>query len=75
MTEKINYDYTMLTKLIKDRGYNHTEVAMLSGMSKGVFSLKINNKLSFSQKDILALCEVLRIPKTKVYEYFFTKKV
>lgn len=69
------YDYTKLKEKISNSGFTQEQVAKALNISKGAFSQKINGYVSFSQNDIIDISKLLKIPKTKIYEYFFTLKV
>lgn len=69
------YDYTKLKERILNNGYTQEQVAKSLNISKGAFSQKINGTVAFSQDDVISISELLKIPKTKIYEYFFTTKV
>lgn len=69
------YDYTKLKERITNYGYTQEQVAKALNISKGAFSQKINGAVAFSQDDVIAISRFLKIPKTKIYEYFFTLKV
>ena len=69
------YDYTKLKERIQDNNLTQEQVAKSIGISKGAFSQKINGSVAFSQDDVIKISDVLNIPKTKIYEYFFTLKV
>jgi len=69
------YDYTKLKERISNNGFTQEQVAKALNISKGAFSQKINGSVSFSQDDVIKISQMLKIPKTKLYEYFFTSKV
>lgn len=69
------YDYTKLKDKISDCGLTQEKVAKALNISKGALSQKINGIVAFSQDDVVAISKLLKIPKTKIYEYFFTTKV
>lgn len=69
------YDYSKLKERISDCGYTQEQVAKAIDISKGAFSQKINGNVAFSQDDVVDISKLLKIPKTKIYEYFFTLKV
>lgn len=69
------YDYTKLKERISSNGYTQEQVAKALDISKGAFSQKINGAVAFSQDDVIAISKFLKIPKTKIYEYFFEEKV
>ena len=69
------YDYTKLKERISNNGYTQEQVAKALNISKGAFSQKINGAVAFSQDDVISISNLLKIPKTKIFEYFFTLKV
>ncbi len=69
------YDYTKLRERISSKNLTHEQVAKSLNISKGAFSQKINGIVAFSQDDVIKISKLLNIPKTKIYEYFFTSKV
>lgn len=69
------YDYARLKEKISNSGFTQEQVAKHLNISKGAFSQKINGIVAFSQDDVINISNLLKIPKTKIYEYFFTLKV
>lgn len=69
------YDYTKLKEKISDSGFTQEQVAKALNISKGAFSQKINGITAFSQDDVINISNFLKIPKTKIFDYFFTLKV
>ena len=69
------YDYTKLKEKISSSGLTQEQVANALDITKGAFSQKINGIVAFSQDDVKNISKILKIPKTKLYEYFFTEKV
>lgn len=69
------YDYTKLKEKISDSGFTQEQVAKALNISKGAFSQKINGITAFSQDDVINISNFLKIPKTKIFDYFFTSKV
>lgn len=69
------YDYTKLKEKIANAGFTQEQVAKSLNISKGAFSQKINGIVAFSQDDVVEISKMLKIPKTKIYDYFFTSKV
>ncbi|MFL0167718.1 DUF739 family protein [Candidatus Clostridium helianthi] len=45
------------------------------GVSERTLSLKLNNKIFFSQDEISKMSELLDIPSDEIQFYFFEKKV
>lgn len=69
------YDYTKLKEKISNSGFTQEQVANAINISKGAFSQKINGSVAFSQDDVVKISKILKIPKTRIFEYFFTLKV
>ena len=69
------YDYSKLKEKISNSGFTQEQVANALKISKGAFSQKINGIVAFSQDDVVEISKLLKIPKTKLFEYFFTEKV
>lgn len=69
------FDYSKLRGRIIEQGMTNADVAAACEISKGTFSQKINNHSEFTQDEIVAICDILRIPRTSVHDYFFTAKV
>lgn len=69
------YDYAKLKERISSNGYTQEQVAKALDISKGAFSQKINGLVAFSQDDVIKISNFLKIPKTRIFEYFFTEKV
>ena len=69
------YDYTKLKEKISGSGFTQEQVAKALNISKGAFSQKINGAVAFSQDDVISISKLLKIPKTKLFDYFFTTKV
>lgn len=73
MNERV-YDYSKLCGCIRSRNETHATVAGHANMGPDTFSGKINNKTEFRQKEILEICEFLKIPLNEIPEYFFCEK-
>lgn len=69
------YDYSVLKGKITEICGTRGEFAKKMGLSERSISLKLNNKLSWSQSDIQRALEILGVSSNKVQEYFFTLKV
>ena len=68
----MEFDYSKLLGLIAERGYTRSAVADLIGMTASTFSQKVNNKFSFTQRDMYALKVLLNIEDMDAF--FFTPK-
>ena len=69
------YDYAKLKGRTKEAGYRQEEVGACAGLTPTTYSLKINNKGEFKQKEIEAICRLLQIPADEIPSYFFNKRV
>ena len=69
------YDYSKLKGRIVEMRMTQTDLAVKIQMAKSTLNLKLNNKISFSQDDIIAVSKELLIPKDEIGIYFFTEIV
>ena len=69
------FDYSKLLGRIKEYGFTQERIASEVGMSVSTLSFKLNNKASFSQKEIIKICYLLEIEFAEIGVYFFTIKV
>lgn len=69
------FDSSKLKGLIREKGLTQEIVAKKIGIAYSTFNLKLNRTLYFTQEEIFNISNVLEIPKTEIYEYFFTTKV
>lgn len=73
--ERLTTDGRLYANLI-DRVYQRftsiTAFAAAMGITKSTMSYKLTGKTEWSRTDIIRACEVLDIPLTKVYYYFFS---
>ena len=69
------YDYSFLdgeiTRIFKTRGNFAKEM----GLSERSISLKMNNKVPWTQPEISKACTLLGITEKKINQYFFKVKV
>lgn len=71
----MEFDYSKLKGKIIEKYGTQAEFAKEFGVSKNSFSMKMNNKISFSTNDILKITNMLNIDKDDISSYFFTQKV
>ena len=71
----MEYDYDKLIGKIIEKFYTRKRFAMAMGMSERTLSLKMNNKIDFTQDEISKACEILEIKHTDIPIYFFTQVV
>ena len=65
------YDYSKLAGRMKEYKYTQETLSKALGISETTLNLSLNNKRDFKQNEILKLCEILHIPKSRLTEYFF----
>ena len=69
------YDYSKLIGMIVEKFKTRYNFAAALGLSERSLSLKLNGKVSWTQKEIAKACELLAIPDTEIPFYFFAVKV
>ena len=69
------FEYFELVKLIRFKYGTQDDFAKALGIGRVSLSQRLNNKLEFTQKEILKAVELLEIPKESIPQYFFNKKV
>lgn len=69
------YEYNKLIGRIVEVCGTRTEFAKRMGFSERTLSLKLNNKISWKQPEIMKAIQVLGLEGTDIQEYFFTLKV
>lgn len=65
------YDYGKLLGRMKERGYTQLSLAQNMGISECSLNLKLNNKRSFKQDEIVTAGKILGIESCEIPEYFF----
>jgi len=73
MTE-IKFDYSRLRGRIREKIGTETEFATLLGISAPTLSAKLNNKVGFTESEILKASEILLVPRNEISFYFFCKE-
>lgn len=68
-----NYD-KLRGKIVEKYGAQY-RFAKALGVSERTLSLKLNNKIFFSQDEITKISELLNIESCEIQVYFFTKEV
>ena len=71
----MKFNYSKLLGRIKEFGYTQAQLAKAIGMSKYTLNVKLNNKFTFSQDEILAICKVLSIPVCEIGKFFYAIEV
>lgn len=69
------WNYSRLRGKIKEVCNTQDEFAKRLGIGKTSLSQRLNNQLEFSQKEINKSCDILKIPRESISEYFFDEKV
>lgn len=71
----MKFNYSKLLGRMRECGYTQEQLAKAIGINKATLSTKLNNRFSFSQNEILAICKVLNIPTSEISEYFYAMEV
>jgi len=69
------FDYNKLRGKIKEVCKTQPVFARLIGIEKTSLSLRLNNKIEFTQKEMEKSCDVLGFSISEIPEYFFTPEV
>lgn len=69
------FDYRKLKGRIVEKYGTQGNFARVNKMSDRSMSLKLNNGIGLSQKEIVSWCNQLDIPIDSIPAYFFTQKV
>lgn len=72
---KYEFDYSKLAGRITEVAGTKIHMAELMGMSKMTMTYRMQNKLPFTQPEIMDMCKILGITKSQIPLYFFTIKV
>ena len=67
----MKFKYWKLLGRIKECGFTQAQLAKAIGISEYTLSTKLNNKFSFKQEEIIAICKVLNIPVSEIGDYFY----
>lgn len=67
----MKFNYSKLLGRMREYGFTQEQLAKAIGINKGTLSVKLNNKFSFSQEEILAICKILNIPASEISDYFY----
>lgn len=71
----MNFDYSKLKGRIVEICGTRKEFAKRMGMTERTLSLKLNNKIAFTQKDIINALDILSIDLSEIDDYFFNRIV
>lgn len=69
------YDYSKLIGIIIEKFKTRGNFATVLGLSERSLSLKLNGKVSWTQKEITKACELLSISGADIPAYFFAREV
>ncbi|WP_072524936.1 DUF739 family protein [Clostridium sp. Marseille-P3244] len=69
------FDYTELVRLIRFKFDTQENFAKALGIGRVSLNQRLNNKLDFSQEEILKASELLGIQTKFIPKYFFKEKV
>lgn len=72
---RCNYNYDMLRGAIKANFRKQSDFAAALGISERSLSLKLNNKVLFTQYEIDEAIKLLKLNPNKLKTYFFTEEV
>lgn len=68
------FDYSKLRGRIKEIYGTQEKFAEKLGISKSAMSQRLNNITEFSQEEMYLSCELLRVSRSEIPEYFFCRK-
>lgn len=71
----MKFDFSKLKGLIREKKLTQEDMAKEIDVAYSTFNLKINGNAYFSQDEIYRISNFLKIPKEKIYDYFFTLNV
>lgn len=71
----MEFDYSKLIKLIRYKYGTQDNFAKALSIGRVSLSQRLNNRLEFSQEEILKSSMLLGISKQEIPEYFFEEKV
>ena len=69
----MQYDYSMLRAKIIEKYRTLTAFCKALDITYPSLCAKMHSKRSFTQREIEDCCQLLKIPKSKIGYYFFTK--
>ncbi len=70
----MDFNYEKLRGRIREKVRSDTVFAKRIGLSKTSLSLRLSNRLHFSQCDIYNSMRILQIPPEELESYFFDKE-
>lgn len=75
MESVIEINHDKLKGKIREVLGTQGKLAQKLGLDETTISNKINSNTYFTQKEILNICSILKIPFKEIPEYFFKEKV
>jgi len=70
----MKFNYNKLRGMFRETFKTQAEFAEALGMSATSLSEKLNNKVQFTQKEIVNSVDLLTIEKEEIPAYFFTRE-
>lgn len=67
----MKFNYSKLLGRMRECGFTQEQLAKAIGINKATLSAKLNNRFSFSQEEILAICKQLNIHVDEIGAYFY----
>ena len=67
----VEFDYSKLRGRIREVYKTETKFADALGIAPTTLSSKLNNKVGFSNDEMLEICNLLSIPLSDTVDYFF----
>ena len=71
----MKFDYSKLRGRIRERFETQKHFADALEVAVNTLSFKLNNKVSWTQREILISCRLLNIEEIEMASYFFKEKV
>lgn len=71
----VEFDYSALRGKIVEKFGSQKEFAVALGLSERTLSMKLNNKVYFTQDEMTKTAKLLDVKIGRLKEYFFTPKV
>lgn len=67
----MKFNYSKLLGRMRECGFTQAQLAKAIGINKATLSAKLNNRFSFTQEEILAICKLLNISVCEIGDYFY----
>lgn len=71
----VEFDYSVLRGKIVEKFGSQKEFAVALGLSERALSMKLNNKVYFTQDEMSKTAKLLDVKIGRLKEYFFTPKI